>query len=147
MSNIIQDPLLNYRFRIEIEGEGMESMGFSKMSELSNETKTTPYKEGGLNNRTYYLPEHTEYSTITLEHGLSLDQSLYDWRQDVIDGNMLDALKDGLIKIYREDGEYDIWEFHGAWPSKLVVSGFDATGSGDILVESIELVIERFERY
>ena len=144
-SSTTSDPFVNYRYRIEIDG--LETMGFSKISELSNETETMPYSEGGLNNRIHKLPMTTSYGNITLEHGLSLDDTLYDWRQEVLDGKMVDALRSGSIKVYAQNNLTSIWHFYGAWPSKLVVSGLDASArNGEVIVESVELVVERFER-
>ncbi|NQY93983.1 MAG: phage tail protein [Campylobacteraceae bacterium] len=141
------DPFVNYRYRVEIEG--IEVMGFSSVSELSNETNTFSYKEGGLNNYEHKLPNGTTYANITLEHGLSLDNTLYEWREKVISGNMEEALKNGSIKVYSQNNLTSIWYFYGAWPSKMNISGLNASagGSGAILLESIELVVERFERY
>jgi phage tail-like protein len=141
------DPFVNYRYRVELEG--IEMMGFSKITELSNDTNTFSYKEGGLNNYEHKLPNGTTYSNITLEHGLSLDNTLYEWREKVISGNMEEALKNGSIKVYSQNNLTSIWYFYGAWPSKLSISGLDASagGSGEVLLESVELVIERFERH
>ena len=146
-NNTQSDPFINYRYRVELEG--MEMMGFSKVSELSNETDIFTYKEGGLNNHEHKLPNTTSYSNIILEHGLSLDNTLYEWREKVISGNMEEALKNGSIKVYSQNNLTSIWYFYGAWPSKLNISGLDASagGSGEILLESVELVVERFERY
>ena len=146
-NNIQSDPFINYRYRVELEG--MELMGFSKVSELSNETDLFTYKEGGLNNHEHKLPNTTSYSNIVLEHGLSLDNTLYEWREKVISGNMEEALKNGSIKVYSQNNLTSIWYFYGAWPSKLNISALDASagGSGEVLLESVELVVERFERY
>ena len=144
-ADLLSDPFINYRYRIEIEG--MEMMGFSKVSEFSNETEIKTFKEGGLNNHVHKLTDGTSYANITFEHGLSLDNTLYEWRQEVINGNMLEALRSGSIKLYAQNHLTSIWNFHGAWPSKLVVSGLDAGTTGnDVIIESVELVIERFER-
>ncbi len=147
MADKSTDPFINYRYRVELEG--MEMMGFSKVSELANETDIFTYKEGGLNNREHKLPNATSYSNIVLEHGLSLDNTLYEWREQVINGNMEEALKNGSIKVYSQNNLTSIWYFYGAWPSKLNISGLDASagGSGEVLLESIELVVERFERH
>ncbi len=141
------DPFINYRYRVELEG--MEMMGFSKVSELANETDVFTYKEGGLNNHDHKLPNATSYSNIVLEHGLSLDSTLYEWREQVINGNMEEALRNGSIKVYSQNNLTSIWYFYGAWPSKLNISGLDASagGSGEVLLESVELVVERFERH
>jgi len=143
----VSDPFVNYRYRVEIEG--IEVMGFSSVSELSNETKTFSYKEGGLNNYEHKLPNGTSYDNITLEHGLSLDNTLYEWREKVIAGNMEEALKNGSIKVYSQNNLTSVWYFYGAWPSKLSISSMNASagGSGAVLLESVELVVERFERH
>ena len=141
------DPFVNFRYVVEIDG--IQSMGFSKVSEISNETSVISYREGGLNNFEHKLPDSTTFSNITLEHGLSLNQALYEWRQDVIDGNFEEAMKDGTIEVYNQNTLASIWYFYAAWPSKLVVSSLDASasGSGEVLIESVELVVESFERY
>jgi len=144
-ADLLSDPFINYRYRIEIEG--MEMMGFSKVSELSNETKEEEYKEGGLNNRLHKFNDGTKYENITFSHGLSLDNTLYEWRQLVINGHMVEAMKSGAIKVYAQNHLTSIWHFHGAWPRKLTVSGLDAgRNSNEVIIESVELVIERFER-
>lgn len=138
------DPFINYRFRIEIEG--LEALGFSKMSQLENETEIETYIEGGVNDYTHKFPSSTSYSNITLEHGLGLDDLIYDWREKVIQGNMLEALKSGTIRLYDNEEIIDMWHFQGAWPVKLTIAELDARSSGDVLIESVELTIERFER-
>ena len=141
------DPFINFRYVVEIDG--IKSMGFSKISELSNETSVFKYKEGGMNSSEHKLPQTTEYSNIVLEHGLSLDNTLYEWRQNVIDGHIDDALKNGYIEVYTKNSLSSIWYFYGAWPSKMTISSLDASasGSGEVIVESVELVVDRFERF
>ena len=138
------DPLINYRFHVEIEG--LETLGFSKMSGLENVTEIETYLEGGVNGYAHKFPSSTSYTNITLEHGLGLDDLIYDWRDKVIAGNMLEALKSGTIRLYNNDEVIDMWYFQGAWPVKLAIAELDSRGSGDVLIESVELSIERFER-
>jgi len=142
-AGVTTSPILSYKYRIEIEG--LEVIGFKEMAELSNETEIHEYKEGGLNGYIHKFPSNTSFSNVELKHGLSLDDTFHDWRQLVIDGNMKDAKKNGTIKVYAGTSISKIWSFEGAWLSKLEVSGFDAT-SNDVLIESVELVIEKFER-
>ena len=139
-----KDPFINYNYKVEIDG--IITMGFSKVSVLSNETEVFPYKEGGLNSKVHKLPSQTSYENITLEHGLSLDNTLSLWREHVLKGNMSDAFKNGSIKVYSQNLLKSTWYFYGAWPSKLTVSELDASGNGAVVVESVELVIESFER-
>lgn len=160
------DPIfLNYNFIIEIDG--IEKFYFKEMSELSNETEVETYEEGGLNGYVHRFPKHTEYSTITLKRGLGIDNELYEWRQLVINGQMDKAKKDGTIKFYkkyfdestkskisagtfkRADASYTesskVFGFYNAWPSKLEISEVDASSNGEVVIESVELVLERFE--
>jgi len=138
------DPFVNYRFRVEIKG--LESLGFSKMSQLENETEVETYNEGGVNDYAHKFPSSTSYSNITLEHGLGVDDLIYDWREKVISGDVMGALKSGTIKLYKNNEVVDMWHFQGAWPVKLTISELDANSSGDVLIESVELSIENFER-
>jgi len=142
-AEMLSDPFINYRFRIEIEG--IEMMGFSKMSELANETSLEEYREGGVNNYVHKLPNSTSYKNIILEHGIGVDNTIYNWRQDVIDGNLSEALRSGTIKVYGQNFMRSIWHFHGAWPVSLEIGELDA-GDDKVLIEKVELVIERFER-
>ena len=140
----ITDPFINYRFHIEIEG--LELLGFSKMSQLENQTEIETYIEGGVNDYTHKFPSSTSYSNITLEHGFGVDDLIYDWREKVIEGNMLEALKSGTIKLYSGNEILDMWNFQGAWPVKVSIGELDAGSTGGVLIESVELSIERFER-
>ena len=144
MSDEYPDPFINYRFRIEIKG--LELLAFSKMSQLENETEIEKYNEGGVNDYTHKFPGTTSYSNITLEHGLGIDDLIYDWREKVISGDVMSAMKNGTIKLYKENEVIDMWHFQGAWPVKLTIAELDANSSGDVLIESVELSIESFER-
>ena len=139
---------LNYHYVIEIDG--IECVGFKEMSEFYSETEVEEYREGGLNGYVHKFAKHNEFSTIELKHGLGIDNTLYDWRQQVIDGNMKDAKRSGSIKFYNlgeNNGNISrIWQFTGAWPFKLEISASDATSSGEIVIESISLAVERIER-
>lgn len=142
----LMDPFINYRFRIEIEG--IEMMGFSKMSALDNKTEVFSYVEGGVNNHAHKFPEGTTtYENITFEHGLSVDNALYNWREDVIKGKISESMRSGTIKVYNQNYMRSIWHFHGAWPCQLTIAELDgSTQGGAVLIESMVLVIERFER-
>ena len=139
---------LNYSFIVEIDG--IEQFGFKQMNELNNETEIIDYKEGGLNAYVHQFPAHTTFSNIVLKHGLGINDALYEWRQFVLDGQMDQAKRNGTIKFYTNGNDGSevtkVWYFYGAWPFKLEISEVDATSSGEVIIESIELVIERFER-
>lgn len=142
----MMDPFINYRFRIEIEG--IELMGFNKMSILENETGIETYSEGGQNNIVHKFPKETSYANIVFEHGLSIDNTIYNWREDVIKGEISESIRSGTIKVYNQNFMRSIWHFHGAWPCKLTIDELDASagGGGAVLIEKVELVIERFDR-
>lgn len=140
----MKDPFVNYRFHIEIEG--LEALGFSKMSQLENETKIEEYFEGGVNDYSHKFPSTTSYTNITLEHGIGLDDLIYNWRKKVVEGDMLKAQKIGIIRLYNNGKISDMWYFEGAWPVKLTIAELDANNNGAVLIESVELTIERFER-
>lgn len=137
------NPFLNYKFVIEIDG--IESLGFSEMSELTNETKVFEYKEGGLNSYTHKFYEHTEFSNITLKRGLGKSDTIYQWRESVINGEMDKSKHNLIIKLYSRGNVTKKYSCSGAWISKLEIGALDAKGN-DVLIETIELVVERFEK-
>jgi phage tail-like protein len=140
---------LDYRFKVEIEG--IVSIAFSEIGELSNETEVVTYKEGGRNDYIHKFADHTDYKTIVLKRGMGLENFLYSWRQDVIDGKMKSAKRYGIITYnYNKDdtscANESVWAFYNAWPSKLTIGRLNAMSKGEVTFESLELVVERFER-
>jgi phage tail-like protein len=138
------DPFVNFAFRVEIDG--IELFGFQEVSGLSNQTDIYEYQEGGENQYTHKLVGQTTFSNLLLKYGITTDsKALYDWRKQVIDGDIETAKKGGTISLFNKKGEYKkSWTFYNAWPCKLDVEAFSSMGNG-IAVSTLELALESVE--
>jgi len=67
-------------------------------------------------------------------------EDMWKWRQDVVNGHIEKARRNGSIIIYDSEGkEIGRWNFTGAWPSKMSVGALSA-GSNDAV--DIEMTVE-----
>lgn len=135
------DPFANYQFRVEIEG--IEIFGFKEVLGLSNKTDIYEYQEGGQNKFTHKFVGQTTFSNLTLKKGMILDQSIYEWREQVIEGKIEDALRDITIILISEKGFYEkelSWRFYDVWPCKWESSTFDSM-TDNLGIETLELAL------
>lgn len=109
---------------------------FSELSNLGNSTDVVEAKFRG-NDR-----EESGFSRgnqIGLTRPLSEDQSLWKWRQAVIDAGSEKASKDMSLLIMSNEGSVVAqWNISRAWPSKIDVSEANVS-SNQPLVEEITL--------
>jgi len=141
-----KDPYAAYAFRVEIEG--IEVFGFKEISGLSNKTDIYEYQEGGENSFTHKLIGQTTFSNIILKHGIVLDAEIFEWREQVINGKIKEALRNGTITLVgdKDDPKFNrSWRFFNAWPCKWEASSFNGT-SNELAIETLELALERVEK-
>jgi phage tail-like protein len=130
------DPLLNFRFHVEIDG--MLFGGFSEVSGLSVEVETEDYEEGGVNDYVHKLPKRTKYQNIVLKQGLTYSSQMWDWHQDVVNGKI--EPKSGRIILMDFNGiPMWYWTFEEAYPVKWTGTDLKATGGGEVFIETLEL--------
>ena len=129
------DPLLDFRFHVEIDG--LLFAGFSEASGLSVEITTDEYNEGGVNEFVHVLPKTVKYQNIVLKQGILHSKKMWKWIQNVQEGKI--KKRNGRIILL--DGSYFsrwYWNFTDAYPVKWSGSDLKATGS-DVFVETLEL--------
>jgi phage tail-like protein len=134
------NPYMSFRFRIEIYG--ITNARASEVTGLQIETETESFEEGGVNNYVHQLPKRTKYQHITLKRGITDNDELWNWYQDVVNGDI--ERKNGAIvlmdltdKIEGSDIKY--WAFEGAYPVKW--TGPDLKADSNVVAfETIELV-------
>lgn len=79
-----RSPYRNFKFRVErFDGGWKEFAGFQKVSGMSVEMETETYEEGGVNGHTHELPKQMSYTNLTLERGLTDQEALVDWMEEV----------------------------------------------------------------
>lgn len=138
-----QDPFRNFNFLVEIDGIAQGS--FIECSGLSASTEVIEVREGGNNTTVSKLPGKTTYTDITLKWGLTASKDLWQWRAQVINGQL--ARKNGSVVVYDLANRVEVarWNFVAAWPSKWEGSTLNAKGT-DIAIDTLVLSHEGIVR-
>lgn len=133
----------NFNFLVEIDG--ISQGGFSECSGLSSTTEVIEYREGGNNTTVLKFPGKTTYGDITLKWGITDNLDLWQWRQDVINGQV--TLKTGAVVLFSLDQSQEVarWNFINAWPTKCELPTLSAKGN-DIAIETLVLAHEGLTR-
>ncbi len=129
------DPYQAFNFLVEIEG--ILAGSFSECTGLQVETEFFDYREGGQNDYVHRFAGPTKYPSLILKHGLTQIDGLWNWHQDVTQGNI--NRKNGTIYLLDKmhiPAMY--WNFKEAFPVKYTGPDFRAD-SAAIAFESIEL--------
>jgi phage tail-like protein len=136
------DPYRSFRFRVEIDG--LTRAGFREASGLDTTTDVIEYREGAEPATIRKLPGLTKFSNITLKRGVTDDDELMKWRQQVMDGNIV--RKSGSIVVMDQDGKEKLrWNFQEGWPTKWTGPSFNATGN-EVAIETLEIAHEGLKR-
>ena len=100
------DPFRSFNFLVELDGVAQGS--FSDCSGLGSTTVQVAKhlgaqvvienREGGDNARVRKLPGKTTYTDLSLKWGSTSSTELWEWRQQIVDGNVV--RKNGSIVIY-----------------------------------------------
>jgi phage tail-like protein len=129
------DPLLDFRFQVEIEG--LLFAGFTEVSGLSVEIETETYNEGGVNNFVHVLPKSVKYQNIVLKQGILYSDQMWTWLKDVKEGKI--TKRNGRILLYGTNQKpVWYWEFTDAYPVKWTGTDLKAAGN-DVFIETLEL--------
>lgn len=141
-----QDPLRNFRYRLEIDG--IEQAGFAEVAigDLSNEP--IEYREGDEITTVRKLKGLNKYANITLKWGITDSTELAEWHQLVVsDTTMIDdARRTVVIRVQNDAGEDKAaWEVIRAWPTKYDPSDLNGKGN-EVAIETLELCNEGIKR-
>jgi len=131
-----EDPYLNFRFLLEIEG--LIRGGFSDVSGLQAETETEDYQEGGVNSFVHKLLKGTKYPNLILKRGITNSDVLWEWHQDIVNGK-IEPKNIFIITLDYEGQEKLQWKFKEAYPVKWTGPEFKADGN-NVAIETLELV-------
>jgi phage tail-like protein len=144
--SVTGDALIANHIAIEIGGK--ISGFFTSISGLGSETAVIDHKivAKGSVPVDRKVAGRLSWGDITLKRGVTTNLDFWQWRQEVVTGNVAKARMDGSIIMYSQEGtEVARWNFEKAWPSK--VSGPEASAEGnDIAVEEVVIVHEGIER-
>src|SRR3979490_2378912 len=95
-----QDPLRNYRFRLEIDG--IQAGGFSEAFIEPTTTEVIEYREGSDSSHGRKLPGLTKFGNVTLKRGVSASLELSNWHLQVVRGQISSARRNVIIVVLDE---------------------------------------------
>lgn len=148
------DPFRNFNFKIVMGG--IEVAACRKMSMLEVTVNTVKFRAGtNLSTVDEMLPGRVEYKPVVFESGLTNDTTFQDWAGQLAnhDGRVPRVGEPG----FRRDVEiyvYDIdnltvvrkYLLRRAWVSKYTASSDLVADGNDVLIETLEVTHEGFER-
>lgn len=137
-------PDLMTTFQFALEVGGVELGTFKKVTGLASETETIEFKEMTKDGKMVYrkVPGASKWEDVTLERRLDGSVALWEWRQEVTNGDIDKARRDGSIVI-KDSTQTEIarWNFEAGWPSKWTGAELDAGGT-DVATESVTITHE-----
>ena len=141
-----QDPLRNFRFRLEINQ--IQQAGFAEVAigDLSNEP--IEYREGDEVTTVRKLNGLTKYANVTLKWGITDSTELADWHQLVVDGTTpLDTARRSVVIRLQDEAGQDkaAWELTKAWPCKYDPTDLNGKGN-EVSIDTLELCNEGIKR-
>ena len=151
----LMDPLLNFKFIIEWDGNPVA--GVSKIGALTRKTEVVDFREGGAPQAVRRIPGQTTYEAITLERGLIIDVTFEQWANKVWfhensgvlgqEVSLKDFRKDITIKVCNQAGQVmKQYIAFSCWPSDYTgLPELDASANA-VALESMTLQTEGWQR-
>jgi phage tail-like protein len=136
------DPLRNFRFRLEIDG--ITQAGFSEASGFDVSIDAIDYREGNEPTHVRKLPGLTKYGNVTLKWGITDSMDLYNWHQQIVAGD-IERKNVAIVVIDEAGSDKARFEITDAWPMKYDPMDLNAKGN-DVSVETLELCNEGVKR-
>jgi phage tail-like protein len=140
------DLTTTFKFALEIDNVNMGY--FKKCAGIESETEIIEYKEATKEGRMIIrkVPGAMKWGDITLDRRIDSSRALWEWRKQVIDGNVDGGRRHGSIVAYDSAGaEVARWNFENGWPSKWKGADFDA-GANEVATESVTITHEGLVR-
>jgi phage tail-like protein len=139
-----QDPLRNFRFRLEIDG--IQVAGFCEVTIGAITTDAIDYREGTDPAHVRKLSGLTRFGNVSLKRGVTDSLELFKWHQQIVAGQLKTSRRNVAIVVASEDGEDQArFVVTNAWPTKYQPSDLNGKG-GEVFIEQLELANEGIER-
>ena len=145
MAVIRDQPYANQHFTVDL-GIGGPAAAFSEVVLPESSVDVIDYRSGGdKTNEVRKLPGLAHYSNVMLKRGVIGSLDLYQWFNDVRNGNV-NARRNVVIALESEDRTQVVltWKLSRAFPVKHSFSNLNAKGE-DVLIEELVLACERVE--
>ena len=139
-----QDPLRNFRFRLEIDG--IQAAEFSEVIIGDTTVDVIEYREGTEASHVRKLPGLHKFANVTLKRGITTSLELVTWHREILQGQTAQARRQVVIIVADESGaDQARFVVTGAWPAKYDVSDLNGKGN-EVFIELLELANEGIER-
>jgi phage tail-like protein len=140
------DLITTFKFALQIDNVNMGY--FKKCSGIESETEIIEHKEATEKGRMIIrkVPGAMKWGDITLDRRIDTSRELWEWRKEVIEGDVDKARRHGSIVAYdSKDNEVARWDFDFGWPSKWKGADFDAS-TNEVATESVTITHEGLVR-
>ena len=141
-----EDPLLGFNFGLEFQGA--IAGYFTECNGIGSENEVIDHKIVDDSGReiTKKIPGRLKWGDVTLKRGITDDMEIWDWREDVVKGNMDSARKNGsFVMMDRTYAVVARWNFENGWPSKVSGPALKSD-SNEFGVEELVIVHEGIYR-
>ena len=148
MAVLRERPYVQFNFLVYL-GDGTETQpqgGFQEMSNVGMEVTVSEYRNGNeKENSVRKITGLNKASDVTLKRGVIGSLSLFQWLNDIRNGNQ-NALRTVAIQLQNEDHTEVVqtWKLLRARIVKHTSGPFNAKGN-DVAIEEIVLAYERLE--
>jgi phage tail-like protein len=157
-----RDPFRNFNFHILLGATATEPVAACrKMSGLTGNVDVVKFRAGtNVASNDELSPGRTHYEPVTLEAGLTNDESFQQWALQLIRHDQLqidrpdapprvadpDFRREVMIKVFDIDVQLVVKRFilHRAWVSKFTAMSELAAEANEVLIETIEIQHEGF---
>jgi len=107
-----EDPLVGFHFGIELQG--VIAGYFTECSGIGSENEVIEHKVVDNSGREYIhkIPGRLKWENVTLKRGLTSDLQFWEWRDQIVQGQVESARKNGSIIIFDQQfSEVARWNF------------------------------------
>lgn len=137
-----RDPLVGFHYAVEMQDEIKGY--FTECSGIGSENEVIEHKVVDEKGREHVMkiPGRLKWENITLKRGITDNMDIWDWREQVVQGKVDDARREGSIVMFDQSlKEVARWNFEKAWPVKVSGPSIKAD-SNELGVEELVLTHE-----
>ena len=141
-----RDPLVSFHYAIEVQG--MVKGYFTECTGIGSEHELIEHKIVDEKGRESIqkIPGRLKWENITLKRGITGTMDIWDWREQVVQGQVEKARHSGSVIMYNQSLEpVARWDFVNAWPLKVSGPTMKAD-SNEFGIEEVTLVHEGMKR-
>jgi len=131
-----------------LEIDGITEHVFTEVTGFETENEVIDHRTTGKSGNLVQqkIPGALKYSNVVARRGLTDDMKLWNWRQQVVNGQIQASRKSGTLTCYSpEMTPIAIYQFTNGWPA--IYKGPDANSTqNEIATEEITIAVETMTR-